>query len=95
MTGLVDQPFRSSFDADRIRILCQEGADEGLNGSTASSPGVQGQKPAEIANMLSGSRLLGCREVQGYLFGRPMSSRDFGRWLRHNQARWLPRAAWG
>ncbi len=38
-------------------------------------------------------QLLGCREAQGYLFAKPMSSGDFGRWLRHNPMRWLPRGA--
>ncbi len=31
---------------------------------------------------------LGCREVQGYLFGRPMRPGDFGRWLRTQPQRW-------
>lgn len=47
----------------------------------------------ESQAQLDALQLLGCREAQGYLFGKPMSSGDFGRWLRHNQVRWLPQAA--
>lgn len=42
---------------------------------------------------LEALHLLGCREAQGYLFGRPMSSGDFGRWLRQNQTMWAAKAA--
>ncbi|MCS6995670.1 MAG: EAL domain-containing protein [Casimicrobiaceae bacterium] len=46
----------------------------------------------EHAAQLEVLQLLGCREVQGFFFSPPMSSAEFGRWLRTNPMRWKPLA---